>query len=154
MRRAGPAGPAGSERTGAAARGGPGGVGGGGAGAARGTAGTFDGPGIPPALLPHVFERFARGDASRSRAAGSTGLGLAIVRAVAEAYGGPVEVASAPGRTEFTVRLPATERSSADGSVADGFATDGGVADGFVADGVLVGGGPVVDGAAVGGLDR
>ncbi|MFI9050686.1 sensor histidine kinase [Streptomyces sp. NPDC053427] len=66
-----------------------------------------DGPGIPPDLLPHVFERFARGDASRSRAAGSTGLGLAIVQAVVGAHGGTVTVESAPGRTVFTVGLPA-----------------------------------------------
>ncbi|MYS05970.1 HAMP domain-containing protein [Streptomyces sp. SID6041] len=66
-----------------------------------------DGPGIPAALLPSVFERFARGDASRSRHAGSTGLGLAIVRAVVVAHGGEVGVDSAPGRTVFTVRLPA-----------------------------------------------
>jgi two-component system, OmpR family, sensor kinase len=65
-----------------------------------------DGPGIPPALLPHVFERFARGDASRSRAAGSTGLGLAIVQAVVTAHGGTVDVQSVPGRTVFSVRLP------------------------------------------------
>ncbi|MET8474007.1 HAMP domain-containing sensor histidine kinase [Streptomyces sp. NPDC006422] len=66
-----------------------------------------DGPGIPPELLPHVFERFARGDSSRSRKAGSTGLGLAIVQAVAAAHGGTVTVASVPGRTVFTVHLPA-----------------------------------------------
>ncbi|MGW0750306.1 sensor histidine kinase [Streptomyces sp. NPDC002587] len=65
-----------------------------------------DGPGIPPGLLPHVFERFARGDASRSRAAGSTGLGLAIVRAVVTAHGGQVDVRSEPGRTCFEVLLP------------------------------------------------
>ncbi|MDG4765721.1 HAMP domain-containing sensor histidine kinase [Solwaraspora sp. WMMD406] len=64
------------------------------------------GPGIPAELLPHVFERFARGDSSRSRAAGSTGLGLAIVHAVVTAHGGTVTVDSVPGRTEFTVRLP------------------------------------------------
>jgi two-component system OmpR family sensor kinase len=69
-----------------------------------------DGPGIPAALRPHVFERFARGDASRSRNAGSTGLGLAIVQAVVAAHGGSVEVASEPRWTVFTVRLPhATE---------------------------------------------
>ena len=69
-----------------------------------------DGPGVPPALRAHVFERFARGDASRSRAAGSTGLGLAIVDAVVGAHGGRVELDSQPGRTAFTVRLPhATE---------------------------------------------
>jgi two-component system OmpR family sensor kinase len=65
-----------------------------------------DGPGIPAALQGHVFERFARGDTSRSRAAGSTGLGLSIVEAVVTAHGGTVTVASRPGRTEFTVRLP------------------------------------------------
>ena len=65
-----------------------------------------DGPGVPPALHSHVFERFARGDASRSRAAGSTGLGLAIVDAVVTAHGGRVELDSEPGRTVFTVRLP------------------------------------------------
>jgi two-component system OmpR family sensor kinase len=64
-----------------------------------------DGPGIAPELLPHVFERFARGDSSRSRASGSTGLGLAIVQAVAAAHGGAVTVDSAPGRTVFTLRL-------------------------------------------------
>ncbi|WP_050499758.1 HAMP domain-containing sensor histidine kinase [Streptomyces californicus] len=72
-----------------------------------------DGPGIPAALLPHVFERFARGDASRTRgsdgggATGSTGLGLAIVQAVVTAHGGRVRVESAPGRTVFAVELPA-----------------------------------------------
>ena len=67
-----------------------------------------DGPGIPADLLPDVFERFARADQSRSRAAGSTGLGLAIVAAVVEAHGGRVSVESAPGRTAFTVLLPST----------------------------------------------
>ncbi len=66
-----------------------------------------DGPGIPADLMRHVFERFARGDASRSRAAGSTGLGLAIVRSVVAAHGGEVGVESVPGRTVFTVALPA-----------------------------------------------
>ena len=67
---------------------------------------TDAGPGIPAELQPHIFERFARGDSSRSRAAGSTGLGLSIVHAVVTAHGGTVSVESAPGRTEFTVRLP------------------------------------------------
>ena len=65
-----------------------------------------DGPGIPPALLPEVFGRFARADGSRSRAAGSTGLGLAIVEAVVHAHGGTVDVESRPGRTRFAVTLP------------------------------------------------
>ncbi|WSQ10334.1 HAMP domain-containing histidine kinase [Streptomyces sp. NBC_01231] len=66
-----------------------------------------NGQGIPSDLLPHVFERFARGDSARSRATGSTGLGLAIVQAVATAHGGAVTVDSAPGRTVFTMHLPA-----------------------------------------------
>jgi two-component system OmpR family sensor kinase len=65
-----------------------------------------DGPGVPVELQPEMFERFARGDSSRSRAHGSTGLGLAIVAAVVEAHHGTVEVQSRPGRTVFTVRLP------------------------------------------------
>lgn len=69
-----------------------------------------DGQGIPEELLPHVFERFARGDSSRSRVSGSTGLGLAIVQAVADAHGGAVTVDSVPGRTVFTVHLPALGR--------------------------------------------
>ncbi|MFI6138593.1 sensor histidine kinase [Streptomyces griseus] len=78
-----------------------------------------DGPGIPAELLPHVFERFARGDASRARGAdgggatGSTGLGLAIVQAVVSAHGGHVRVESAPGRTVFAVELP-TDRVPTD----------------------------------------
>jgi len=65
-----------------------------------------DGPGVPPAVLPTVFERFARADTSRSRTAGSTGLGLAIVSAVVHAHGGSVEVTSEPGQTAFVVQLP------------------------------------------------
>ena len=64
------------------------------------------GPGIPAELQPHIFERFARGDSSRSRAAGSTGLGLSIVHAVVTAHRGHVSVQSVPGQTIFTVVLP------------------------------------------------
>ncbi|WP_416477130.1 sensor histidine kinase [Streptomyces sp. LKA04] len=71
-----------------------------------------DGPGIPPQLLPHVFERFARGDSARTRTAGSTGLGLAIVQAVTTAHSGNVTVDSRPGRTVFTVELPALSTDS------------------------------------------
>jgi two-component system OmpR family sensor kinase len=69
---------------------------------------TDNGPGIPPEVLPNIFERFARGDTSRSRAAGSTGLGLAIVAAVVAAHHGTVDVASQPGATVFTVTLPSS----------------------------------------------
>jgi two-component system, OmpR family, sensor kinase len=65
-----------------------------------------NGPGIPTTLQSEVFERFARGDTSRSRKGGSTGLGLAIVSAVVKAHNGSITVDSSPGHTEFTVRLP------------------------------------------------
>jgi len=65
-----------------------------------------NGPGIPAGLQSEVFERFARGDSSRSRKGGSTGLGLAIVSAVVKAHNGTITVNSSPGHTEFTVRLP------------------------------------------------
>jgi len=68
---------------------------------------TDDGPGIAPELLPTLFERFTRGDDSRSRLAGSTGLGLAIVAAIVGAHGGTVTAASEPGHTVFRVELPA-----------------------------------------------
>jgi two-component system, OmpR family, sensor kinase len=67
---------------------------------------TDDGPGIPAELQPDLFERFVRGDSSRSRAAGSTGLGLAIVAAVVGAHHGTVAVASRPGHTRFVITLP------------------------------------------------
>ncbi|NNG35325.1 sensor histidine kinase [Nakamurella aerolata] len=67
---------------------------------------TDTGEGIAPQLQSEIFGRFVRGDSSRSRTAGSTGLGLSIVQAVVLAHHGSVEVASAPGRTTFTVRLP------------------------------------------------
>ena len=64
------------------------------------------GPGIPPADLGRVFERFYRVDKSRSRP-GGTGLGLAIVKHLVELHGGSVAAANAPsGGAVFTVRLP------------------------------------------------
>ena len=67
-----------------------------------------DGIGIHAADLPHVFDRFYRTDQSRSRRAGGTGLGLAITRAIVEAHGGTVSVASdGPGQgATVTMRLP------------------------------------------------
>ncbi len=67
----------------------------------------FDnGPGIDQQLQSEVFERFARGDTSRSSSKGSTGLGLAIVAAVVRAHRGTIAMRSAPGSTTFTVNLP------------------------------------------------
>ncbi|MFC5213580.1 sensor histidine kinase [Streptomyces coerulescens] len=68
-----------------------------------------DGPGIPPALVPTVFDRFTRADPSRARSTpheGGSGLGLAVVAAIVAGHGGHIDVESDPGRTEFTVRLP------------------------------------------------
>ena len=66
------------------------------------------GPGIAEADVPRVFDRFYRGEASRSRATGGSGLGLAIVKGVIEAHGGSVGVETAPGRgTTFSFVLPA-----------------------------------------------
>jgi two-component system sensor histidine kinase TrcS len=66
-----------------------------------------DGPGIPEAIMPNLFGRFVRADKARSREMGSTGLGLAIVASIVEAHNGEVFARSRPGRTVFTVRLPA-----------------------------------------------
>ena len=71
-----------------------------------------DGPGIPEWLQPEIFERFARGDSSRSRRGGSTGLGLAIVAAVVRAHRGAIDVRSGPGGTVFTVTLPSNSQPS------------------------------------------
>ncbi|QMV31057.1 sensor histidine kinase [Thermus thermophilus] len=64
------------------------------------------GPGIPEALLPRLFQRFARGPG------GGTGLGLAIAHAIAKAHGGEIAVESRPGRTVFRVRLPLLEEEA------------------------------------------
>lgn len=82
------------------------------------------GQGIDPELLPKLFERFARGDSSRSRTAGSTGLGLAIVDAVVQAHGGSVSVSSVPGDTVFTVHLPRREDAPGPAVVDDARAAE------------------------------
>jgi len=65
------------------------------------------GEGIDPAALPHVFDRFYRGDPSRARATGGAGLGLAICKAAVEKAGGTITLASEPGQgTTAIVRLP------------------------------------------------
>ena len=65
------------------------------------------GDGIDPAALPHVFDRFYRGDPSRARATGGAGLGLAICKAAVEKAGGTITLASEPGQgTTATVRMP------------------------------------------------
>jgi signal transduction histidine kinase len=72
------------------------------------------GDGIEPALLPHVFERFSRGDPSRSRNTGGTGLGLAICKAIVDRAGGTIALQSEPGQgTTAVVRLPRASEPAA-----------------------------------------
>jgi signal transduction histidine kinase len=68
------------------------------------------GSGIPADELPHVFERFYRGDRSRARqGTDGSGLGLAIAKAIVEAHGGQISVTSAPGKgATFRFTLPST----------------------------------------------
>ena len=71
------------------------------------------GEGIPPDALPHVFERFYRGDPSRTRATGGAGLGLAMCKAVVEKAGGSIQLQSEQGvGTTAIVRLPLGEPSA------------------------------------------
>jgi signal transduction histidine kinase len=72
------------------------------------------GAGIPPEVLPHVFERFYRADQSRSRAAGGSGLGLAIAKELVEAMGGTISVESKVDEgSTFTIHLLAGQRAAA-----------------------------------------
>jgi len=56
-----------------------------------------NGPGVPEADLPKLFDRFWRGEKSRSRAGGGAGLGLAIARQLVEAQGGTISASNVPG---------------------------------------------------------
>jgi signal transduction histidine kinase len=70
------------------------------------------GTGILPQDLPSVFERFYRGDPSRSRRTGGTGLGLAICKAIVDASGGRIDITSEIGRgTRAVVILPSVAKA-------------------------------------------
>ena len=71
------------------------------------------GPGLEPAQVAQVFERFYRADPSRARASGGAGLGLSIVAAVAAAHGGSARAESEPGEgATFIVELPLADLSA------------------------------------------
>jgi heavy metal sensor kinase len=72
---------------------------------------TDEGPGVPPEDRARIFERFFRGDSSRTRGTGGSGLGLAIVHEIVTAHGGRVwaEEAEPPGST-FSIELPGTSQ--------------------------------------------
>lgn len=66
-----------------------------------------NGPGIKAEDLPHVFERFYRGDLSRSRKTGGTGIGLTIAKALTEAHQGKLQIVSEYGKgVQVEVQLP------------------------------------------------
>ena len=72
-----------------------------------------NGPGLPPGFELSVFDRFSRGEPSRSRQAGGAGLGLAIARSIVEAHHGTITVSSpAGGGCTFSIHIPRRQPSA------------------------------------------
>jgi CheY-like chemotaxis protein len=82
---------------------------------------TDDGPGIDPAFLPYVFDRFRQADSSSTRRHAGLGLGLAIVRHLVELHGGTVEARNREDRpgAVFIVRLPRRQAAPTDRTPAE-----------------------------------
>jgi two-component system sensor histidine kinase BaeS len=70
-----------------------------------------DGPGVPPEDLPHLFERFWRGDQARQRAIGGSGLGLAVASSLVEGHGGRIWAENREEGSVFTFTLPVSSES-------------------------------------------
>jgi signal transduction histidine kinase len=78
------------------------------------------GTGIAAEDLPYIFERFRRGDRSRSRETGGFGLGLAIAKAIVEAYGGTIQAESTLQEgTRVWVRLPISQQSESQSAAVE-----------------------------------
>jgi CheY-like chemotaxis protein/anti-sigma regulatory factor (Ser/Thr protein kinase) len=68
-----------------------------------------NGPGIPPTLLPRVFDLFVQGERSLDRRTGGLGIGLTLARRLVELHGGTIAADSSPRGSTFSVRLPAID---------------------------------------------
>lgn len=80
---------------------------------------TNSGAGIPPEILPRVFDRFYRGDPAHSDAVDGCGLGLSIAQWIVSAHHGSIQIASTPkDRTTVTVRLPLAKQDSSTAAVS------------------------------------
>ena len=78
------------------------------------------GPGIDPAHVEHIFDRFYRADTARSRDRGGSGLGLSIAASVAAAHGGEIDYSNtAGGGATFTLTLPREGTAAADDADTD-----------------------------------
>jgi CheY-like chemotaxis protein len=78
------------------------------------------GVGIPPELLPNIFDLFVQGERSLARSQGGLGIGLTLVKGIAELHGGSVAASSdGPGTgSEFVIRIPAADQPTVRPAVA------------------------------------